>query len=311
MKKLTVSILVICMTVVSVYAQPHQWLSAETKAAVRTYLESDVVPVLLEKQGEFDNTLSAEDLASLIEYRAAAQVLKQQHQVVFAAMRVAKQEGASFEDIQNQFGEELETMREERKALMEEVLPLLKANRSELRATMLSIRPYVDNWKEEVKDIVAADIPEEMIEVFEEKKERRHFLAHVLGGHKHFHHHGNKVERLRKMAMLFALWNGELPTLPTTTANVVPTEELNILASSYPNPVKEQVTIAFELPVATDVLTVQLVNQTGEIVKEKKLNELLAGSHEVSWSVNELRKGVYFYTIIADNYRTTQQLIVE
>jgi glucose/arabinose dehydrogenase len=77
----------------------------------------------------------------------------------------------------------------------------------------------------------------------------------------------------------------------------------------YPNPLKNQFTIALSLPKATTV-TASLYDVTGRELALVMNQEFTAGSHSRQINVSTMAAGVYFLKVTADNASVTQRLIV-
>jgi hypothetical protein len=67
-------------------------------------------------------------------------------------------------------------------------------------------------------------------------------------------------------------------------------------ASSYPNPFKNSMTIAFDLA-KTDLVNVSVYNVTGSIVAVLNNSTLQKGQHNIVWEANDFPAGYYFYSI--------------
>lgn len=318
MKKLVLSILVLSLGLGGVYAQTLPLLPTEAKTEIRAYATENIVPVLQTEQANFDATLSQEDLALLETYREQATDMKAAHRATFEQIKAAKEEGATREELREEYKSQLQEMRTARRELMAQVKPLIKANRAALRSTMLEVRTHSEEWRTAIREIATDYLSEEKLAQFDEMKEQHNVLFPILGMHnmKHSTHHQGEPQhkrhirhRLQKMAAMFVLWDGATPNMLESTAQELPVQSLH--ASSFPNPAKEEVTISFDLPSAANQVTIQLVSQRGKVVKEQTLRDVQQGLQSTTWNVNTLEKGVYYYTIIADKHRETKQLIVE
>jgi hypothetical protein len=102
-------------------------------------------------------------------------------------------------------------------------------------------------------------------------------------------------------------------TLPTITlgvrevSNSVP--EQYSLAQNYPNPFNPTTTIQFSLKTGSRVeLTV--TNVLGQPVKTLINEELMAGTHEVTFNASTMASGIYFYTLRTGNFIETKKMIL-
>jgi len=86
------------------------------------------------------------------------------------------------------------------------------------------------------------------------------------------------------------------------------------LENCYPNPVKGQTSIRFNLPQAGQA-SLKIYNIQGQLVKTLVDGDLLAGSHSISWDARDngckpASNGVYFYKLIAGGNVATNKLVL-
>ena len=82
-----------------------------------------------------------------------------------------------------------------------------------------------------------------------------------------------------------------------------------VLEQNYPNPFNPNTVISYQLPVSGFVsLKVYdvLGNEVATLVNEEKQ----AGSYEIVFNANHLSAGVYYYTIVTDNFVQTKKMIL-
>jgi hypothetical protein len=70
------------------------------------------------------------------------------------------------------------------------------------------------------------------------------------------------------------------------------------LMQNYPNPFNPRTTIAFRIPVSSNV-TIRVYNVLGQVVKELASGIENAGEHSVVWNTSSIASGVYFYRLDA------------
>lgn len=87
------------------------------------------------------------------------------------------------------------------------------------------------------------------------------------------------------------------------------TENGITLGQNQPNPFNGTTNINYELTEATNV-TFEVVDVTGKVVMELNEGNIAAGAHNIVLDADKLESGVYFYSIITDNNRITQQMVV-
>jgi hypothetical protein len=81
------------------------------------------------------------------------------------------------------------------------------------------------------------------------------------------------------------------------------------LAQNYPNPFRQETTIAYSLP-EKQAVKVIVYNQVGSIVKVLVDEVRPAGSHEISLSTGTLASGLYTYKMIAGNFVKSLKMVI-
>ena len=79
----------------------------------------------------------------------------------------------------------------------------------------------------------------------------------------------------------------------------------------FPNPAKRTANIQFNLANNKDRVDIGLYNVVGKQVKEVYQGALNSGSQNFLVAVNDLSSGIYFISIISDDRKVTQRLVVE
>ncbi len=96
------------------------------------------------------------------------------------------------------------------------------------------------------------------------------------------------------------------PNKPTTIANVT--------INTIPNPVTDHATIAFSLPVRSNV-KINVFDATGRAIRNLTNSTYESGNHTVSWdgkdeSNHRVANGIYFYTLETPEHSITRKLIL-
>ena len=81
------------------------------------------------------------------------------------------------------------------------------------------------------------------------------------------------------------------------------------LAQNYPNPFNPTTKIKFNLP-KNSYTKLQVFDQLGRMIRTVINSDLNAGFHEVEFNGINLASGVYYYQIIADNFKQTKKLVL-
>ncbi len=82
------------------------------------------------------------------------------------------------------------------------------------------------------------------------------------------------------------------------------------LAQNYPNPFNPTTVIAFGIP-ENSFVSLIVYNSLGIKISELAGRDYSAGQHTVRFDATNLSSGVYFYTIRAGRYTTTQKMILQ
>lgn len=76
-----------------------------------------------------------------------------------------------------------------------------------------------------------------------------------------------------------------------------------------PNPAHNYTTISYNLAASAEVrLFIHDIN--GQLIQTLINEKQLAGAHQVEWKINDLPRGLYFYTLETENYTITKKCIV-
>jgi hypothetical protein len=85
---------------------------------------------------------------------------------------------------------------------------------------------------------------------------------------------------------------------------------LCILAQNYPNPFNPSTTIAFAIPVKSQV-TLKIFDILGREIATLMNNEIVAaGNHTKQWNAANMPSGVYFYKLQARSFTATKKLVL-
>jgi len=82
--------------------------------------------------------------------------------------------------------------------------------------------------------------------------------------------------------------------LPTSTH--ASSEKQTLATKAFPNPAKAEVTIEYDLPIATKV-QLEIQDASGKTIQQFSLGKQAAGSHQFTWNRAEVATGLYFYKI--------------
>lgn len=82
------------------------------------------------------------------------------------------------------------------------------------------------------------------------------------------------------------------------------------VSQNFPNPVQEATRITITLKESSNII-LEVNNTLGQVVIHKDLGVLAAGENEISFNMQDMEAGIYFYTITDGNTKTTKRLIKE
>jgi hypothetical protein len=89
--------------------------------------------------------------------------------------------------------------------------------------------------------------------------------------------------------------------------NVIPGDYA--LKQNYPNPFNPETQIAFDLP-GSEFVTIDIYNSKGQKVESLVNTIMHAGSHQVTFNAANLASGVYYYSIVAGDFRQVKKMVV-
>ncbi len=88
---------------------------------------------------------------------------------------------------------------------------------------------------------------------------------------------------------------------------ITPTEF--VLQQNYPNPFNPVTQIKFSVP-STSIVKLIVTDILGREIAELVNDELAAGNYNVNFNANNISSGVYFYTLITDNFKQSKKMIL-
>lgn len=82
-----------------------------------------------------------------------------------------------------------------------------------------------------------------------------------------------------------------------------------VLEQNYPNPFNPNTQIKFSIPQAANVKLI-VTNLLGSEIATLVNDDLASGSYTVDFNASDLSSGVYFYTLITDNFKQSKKMIL-
>ena len=81
------------------------------------------------------------------------------------------------------------------------------------------------------------------------------------------------------------------------------------LYNAYPNPFNPSTTMEFEIG-SGRFISLNIYDLNGRLIEEFFIKHLLQGSHKITWEPKNITSGIYFIELLAENFRSTQKLIL-
>jgi hypothetical protein len=78
------------------------------------------------------------------------------------------------------------------------------------------------------------------------------------------------------------------------------------LFQNYPNPFNPTTYVSFEIP-KPDIVTIEVYSSLGRKIKTLIKNKMRAGHHQIEFDGSDLASGIYYYQIIAGNFKQTRK----
>jgi len=103
-------------------------------------------------------------------------------------------------------------------------------------------------------------------------------------------------------------YNGNFEYHNLNSLVLIGSPKKNSLSQNYPNPFNPSTKISFELA-AAEIVSLKIYDMSGREVTKLINNQLSAGYHTVEFK-NNLASGVYYYTLVAGNFRETKRMTV-
>jgi hypothetical protein len=105
------------------------------------------------------------------------------------------------------------------------------------------------------------------------------------------------------------IWRFWYPDATTSANNFKEVPTGFSLEQNYPNPFNSSTKIKFTIPNSSNV-SLKVYNMLGELVDNLVDKYMAQGTYGVEFLHNDLPSGIYFYSLIANEYRSTKKLIL-
>ena len=81
------------------------------------------------------------------------------------------------------------------------------------------------------------------------------------------------------------------------------------LYNAYPNPFNPSTTMKINIG-SGRFISLNIYDLNGRLIEEFFIKHLLRGSHKITWEPKNITSGIYFIELLAENFRSTQKLIL-
>lgn len=292
MKFISIAMLTLAMIFQSGFAQKPQEDKKETRKAVKTYVQDNVLPVLQKQRAKLDLELSASEQQALGQ-------LREELKALHANGKDHKTERREQGEMPTQ--EERDAMRTQAKThrlIMNRAWAIADAHETSIFGLIDEMAPNMETWRSDLQNITG-DRKEKVRKMESDDSEE------ARSPRKKGHHHGKrghgKMGRLKKLGqpVFFLLWDGkELPGKAGREGGKGKEERGSQVsrAKVVPNPANGSHELRYNLENAGKV-TVTLMDYSGKPLKTMFSGNASAGQNTISLSTGELQEGLYFYQI--------------
>lgn len=273
-------------------------MSKEDRKAVKAYRDTNIKPVLLEQRAKLETEISTEDKALIADLRtkmaAKKTAMKAEKKAKKAERKAKKAEGKKPTE------EEREAMHKERKAKREamrnspekkQIEALVAKYGADIESLMAEISEQREQWEVDMKAMRKA--AKGKAKAKGKNKGKRKDCEDCEAGkgkRKHKGEKGRKHGKEMKAAHFLLLDPNERSEESTRPASRV--EQVSV----FPNPTTGSSQLTFNLTESNRVV-IELRDKEGNVLKELKNAEMVAGSHNLSVDFGGLASGIYYITI--------------
>lgn len=284
----------LALTTTVAFAQPthkghgeHKGPRAETRKALKTYVESNVLPVVAPLREAFDQNLSAVEQQELADIRQGLQELKEARKADFQKSSQHHTPGERPEMTEEQRAAMQQAAKTKRQ-LMTRAWAIADAHESELNEVFETLRPEAQNWRQEMRKIAEANRPEGK-PGHEGKRSHHGEKSGAKGEHRRPHKGGMRRGGGGQLRQLqtpvgFLLWEPGV--------NLFEEAETPTTLQAFPNPTSNTFTLKLEAT-KPGTVKVSLVSEMGEPIKTLYTGKTMAGTQELSLDLSGVEAGAY------------------
>ncbi len=101
--------------------------------------------------------------------------------------------------------------------------------------------------------------------------------------------------------------NSVISSVKEYSNNIIP--DNYVLSQNYPNPFNPSTTIRFSIP-KNEYVTIKIYNTLGQEVAQLISKEMNAGTYSVNWNAANYAGGIYYFNIIAGEFKETKKMVL-
>jgi hypothetical protein len=174
----------------------------ELIGSLKEFARTNILPQLTTWKGQLDGAMSADDLQKLNGLRSRAASLKKQAMDYGRSMREAWRD-EDYDRIR-EIRAKLKELRNDHRAILEELKPLAEKYRPTLEAIGQDAKPKVEGWKQEGKAIVE----KWMAQNSDQMGEMKHHMRGMMHGMGKWFGRMDRGTHRKMMVARFMLWDG-------------------------------------------------------------------------------------------------------
>lgn len=287
---------------------PEQKAEMQTlKKELKSYSDNNIKPVITAQRNKLDSYLSnseQKEIASLREKTKAQKIASRKFRMEL------RESGAGRGEMSEEQMATSRELRKQQRHLHTQAWAIVDAHEDEINSLLDELKPKIEVWRKEMRDIKAKYMPEGRRDRGDWNKMGASPGKERMkrGGHSGKGRSGFRPGR-GGMGNISSLRNPVAFLLHSPEADL-PFEEAASELSVFPNPTSAPNSLKFDLKEAGSV-QINLLDSQGNTIKSLVNEKMEAGTHLRKFDLGELEEGVYIYQIKTATGISTKKLIIE
>lgn len=290
-----------------VFAQPDQrghggkkGMKAEAQKALKSYVETNVLPVVSPMRTAFDQNLTGAEQQELTEIRQGLADMKAARKAQRDEMRKSHTPGQRPEMTEEQAAAKRENAKIQRQ-LMTRAWAIADAHETELNTVFETLRPQMNTWREEMHTLMQDFRPEDA-----PQRERQSDMK-AGKGRKGGHARKGGMHRRSMLGAIhtpvgFLLWE--------SGSELMGSEREAASIQVFPNPVADSFTLRFQSS-KPGTVRIQLISDMGEPIKTLYSGKALEGEQELKLDLSDIESGTYLIQVQGPDGPQSTKLVKE